>query len=260
MSSTRKFKYKSFLIKKGGNKCIMNKINLAILAMIVLITLVSGVFLVSAVPSDKDSIDKITFIHYKDGKVKVVDPKARPGTNTCYKLMGVKWAGTNPAVSYVINPTNQQGLPQSFVTSAISISAETWDSATSKELFNNKYQTDTLAQYGVQDYKNAIAFGDYPQDGVIAVTLVWYNRFTKNIVEFDMELDTDFEWGDAAVDPSKMDLQNIATHELGHSVGLSDLYNSCTPETMYGYSTEGETKKRDLNSGDIAGLRKIYGI
>ncbi len=30
-------------------------------------------------------------------------------------------------------------------------------------------------------------------------------------------------------------------------------------ETMYGYSQEGETSKRDLNAGDIAGIQKLYG-
>ena len=56
-----------------------------------------------------------------------------------------------------------------------------------------------------------------------------------------------------------MDVQNIITHEIGHSAGMNDLYStSCLQETMYGYSTEGEIKKRDLNSGDITGIRKLY--
>lgn len=57
-----------------------------------------------------------------------------------------------------------------------------------------------------------------------------------------------------------MDLQNIATHELGHGFGLADLYESnASEETMYGYSTEGEIKKRSLYSGDIAGIHDLYG-
>jgi len=57
-----------------------------------------------------------------------------------------------------------------------------------------------------------------------------------------------------------MDLQNIATHELGHGVGLGDLYiTACSEETMYGYSNYGETKKRTLNAGDIMGIQKLYG-
>lgn len=53
--------------------------------------------------------------------------------------------------------------------------------------------------------------------------------------------------------------ESIATHELGHSVGLDDLYDgSCSEQTMYGYATEGETKKRTLEAGDIAGVQELY--
>ena len=55
-----------------------------------------------------------------------------------------------------------------------------------------------------------------------------------------------------------MDFENIATHELGHAVGLGDLYNDCTEETMYGYASYGETKKRTLEAGDITGIKKLY--
>ena len=71
--------------------------------------------------------------------------------------------------------------------------------------------------------------------------------------------ENDFAWGDATLDASKMDVQNIITHEIGHSAGMNDLYSSsCLDETMYGYASEGETKKRDLNSGDIVGIKKLY--
>ena len=202
-----------------------------------------------------EPLDKITFIHYKDGTIKEVGKAV--SRETCYKLMGVKW-NTLP-VKYVINPTNS-GLPKSFVTSTISTSAETWDAATSKELFDNSYSTSYTAQYGVQDYQNAITFGDYSSNNVIAVTAVWYTRYGKQIVEFDQLYNTRFTWGDATSTPGVMDLQNIATHELGHAVGLSDLYTpTCTAVTMYGYSSYGELQKRDLAQPDITGLQKIYG-
>jgi len=207
----------------------------------------------SPIITQQGIFEKATFVHY----AKSQNPKPAKAA-TCYKLMGVKW-GTLP-VNYAINPSNPQGLEEGFVTSAISTSAEMWDAATSKELFNDAYGVDYTVQYGVQDFKDAIAFGDYPNSGVIAVTSVWYNRFTRRIVEFDMLFNTDFAWGDATVDPAKMDLQNIATHELGHSVGLSDIYSSaCSAVTMYGYSNYGETQKRSLEQPDITGLQKIYG-
>jgi hypothetical protein len=57
----------------------------------------------------------------------------------------------------------------------------------------------------------------------------------------------------------KMDFENIATHELGHSVGLGDLYtDACSEQTMYGYADNGETKKRTLEAGDIKGVQELY--
>lgn len=209
----------------------------------------------SPVIGDNWDLVRVDFVHY----AKPSSPAKVPGTDSCYKLMGVKW--TTFPVNYVINPTNLQGLTEEFVTSSISTAAETWDGVISKELFNNVYSVDYAAQYGVQNYENAIVFGDYPESNVIGVTSVWYTRVGKKIVEFDMLFNTKFAWGDSTLNPAVMDLQNIAVHELGHSVGLSDLYSStCSTVTMYGYSSNGETQKRTLEQPDVTGLQKMYGI
>jgi len=204
-------------------------------------------------------LEKIEFIHWKKGYGKPEWAKA-PKPPSCYKFLTptkVKWA-IPPAVSYVINPTNPQGLEQAFIGTAVSSSAETWDGATNQELMNDVYSYGEVT-YGVQDYENAITFGNYPTAGVIAVTTVWYNPATKKIVEFDVMFDTDWTWGDATIDLTKMDLQNIATHELGHGVGLGDIYDTvCSAVTMYGYSDYGETQKRTLEEPDIKGLLTLY--
>jgi len=218
-------------------------------------------FFVSAASEDaralqaKGDLERVDFIHYKKAAGGFGKP-ARP--DACYKLMGVKWSAL--PVAYVINPTNPSGLSEAFVISAVSASAEVWDAATSKELFNNAVSLDYNASYGVVDSKNSIVFGTYGNDNVIAVTSIWYSKRTKQIVEFDMLFNVKYVWGDATVNSSVMDLQNIATHELGHSVGLSDLYtSSCSAVTMYGYSSNGETSKRTLEQPDVAGLQKMYG-
>lgn len=207
-----------------------------------------------------DKPEKITFIHYKDGKVKAVTPNAKPQVNTCYKLLGAKWLST--PVSYVINPSNNDGLPESFVLSTIQESSAEWDSATSRVLFNPA-SIDYSANWDddAPDGSNELVFASYPQSNVIAVTVIWgyWSGKTKRIIEYDVLFNEYFAWGDASVNPALMDLQNIATHEIGHGVGLGDLYNVCTQETMYGYSTNGEISKRTLEAGDIAGIRKLYG-
>lgn len=206
----------------------------------------------SPVIGDNWDLDRVDFIHY-----------AKPsggGTSkatSCYKLMGVKWPVL--PVNYIINPSNTQGLAENFVISALTAGAEVWDNATVRELFNNAVSIDYSAQYGVQNYKNAVVFGDYSDSNVIGITSVWFTRVGKKIVEFDMLLNTKFSWGDANINPALMDLQNIATHEFGHTVGMDDIYStSCTAVTMYGYSSNGEVQKRTLEQPDITGLKSMY--
>lgn len=243
--------------------CMKKGISLFVFALLLGVILFVGVGM--SLPSDKKTVDKqykshvkeplekIQFIHYKENKAR------RPRADSCYKLLGVKWSSL--PVNYVINPTNPQGLSESFVTSTIALSAETWDAATSKELYNDAYDVDYTAQYGVQNFENAIVFGDYPDSGVIGVTSIWYTRYSKQIVEFDMLLNTDYVWGDASLNSSVMDLLNIVVHELGHSVGLGDIYTSgCSTVTMFGYSDYGEISKRTLEAPDITGLQKMYGV
>jgi len=275
----------------------MSKI-LPMLLITLLVFSATSVFLAKTQASNSD-IEKIVFIHYKKGLgkppvevLKCEEPNAldiakelyvskgvtlqtvaKLKTSKCYTFLTptkVKWK-TLP-VSYVINPINPvQQLDENQVISAIYNLAEEWDSHTSVELMNNQYTIDYSAIPGVQDYKNVIGFGNYSDPNVIAVTTVWYSRTKNQIVEFDMMLDVDWIWGDAVAQCNSnetftnstckiMDIQNIATHEFGHAIGLGDIYDSsCSEVTMYGYSDYGEVKKRTLEQPDITGLQTLYG-
>lgn len=60
--------------------------------------------------------------------------------------------------------------------------------------------------------------------------------------------------------PGYFDVQNVATHEAGHTLFLGDLYQAPAYElTMYGYTEPGEIRKQTLGTGDISGLQKLYG-
>lgn len=113
------------------------------------------------------------------------------------------------------------------------------------------------------DGQNEVYFADITNSNAIAVTIVWGifggPTFNRQLVEWDQIYDdATYDWSMSG-EAGKMDFENIATHELGHSVGMGDLYTStCSNETMYGYAAYGETKKRDLNTGDIIGVNKLY--
>lgn len=232
--------------------------------LIGVMVLVLGFSQITAAKNDKppksSDVEKIEFIHWKKDFAKPNAGKTNPST-TCYKFLTsqkVKWAAW--PVNYFINATGSN-LASTFVWDAIASSAETWDAVLlNKDLFG-AYTDDSSAKYGIRDNKNSIVFGDYPNSGVIAVTSVWYYKLTREIVEFDMEFNTDYVWGNAKENSPVMDLQNIATHEFGHAIGLGDLYNAtCSSVTMYGYSNYGETDKRDLEQPDINGLLALYEI
>jgi len=276
---------------------IMKKIGLGILISIVILSLSGVAGAGKLIPANEKAegraritppgLEKVVFVHYKKGFVKpetecgnsICEPGENinkcpqdcggdvedPDTSSCYAFLGrgVEWKDF--PVNYVIDPDNSDGLTEEFVTNAMFLGAEEWDSHTDADLFGT-YSIDYSLSWDsdAPDGENELVFGDYPQDGVIAVAIVW-GYYTgppqlRKIVEFDVLFDTDYVWGDASTNSEVMDLQNIATHEIGHGAGLADLYDTvCAEETMYGYSGNGDIEKRDLNAGDIVGIQKLYG-
>lgn len=97
----------------------------------------------------------------------------------------------------------------------------------------------------------------------IAVTYTW--RWSTGEVESDTIFNSRLPWfiataeGDGCVESqAKYDVANIAVHEFGHTYGLGHAANDRW-ETMYPYGFTGETAKRSLANGDIAGAQDIYG-
>lgn len=212
---------------------------------------------------DKGPLTKMTFIHYKKGQVKPPAVGKPNKISSCYSFLAknARWKTTE---DFQINSLNQDGMSPEFVLEAISKGAETWDNQISFDLFGNPIlNNNAVYRTDIVDGENVAVFKNYPDNRVIAVTTVW-GYFsgpprTRELIEWDMLFNESFTWGDADINSSVMDLQNIATHELGHSAGMGDLYETaCLEETMYGYSTEGEILKRDLYTGDIKGIEELY--
>ncbi len=184
--------------------------------------------------------------------------------SSCYGFLskGAKWKTLEP---YMVNPSNIHGLSSSYVMENLASDVEKWETAASYDILGPGSLTlePLEADLYSPDDRNEIYFGSIEDSNAIAITIVWgyFNGRPsyRELVEWDQVYDqVDFGWS-ATGEPDKMDFESIATHELGHSVGLDDLYNSaCSEETMYGYASEGETNKRTLEAGDIEGARKLY--
>jgi hypothetical protein len=259
-------------MKKNPKGIITGVAIIAVLFAVLLIApAVSPANKIAKIADSKNSDEvHVYYMMAKDPQATEVSALKRPGPGPvlCYSLTGHKWA-TLP-VSYVINPTNTQGLSESLVTSAIYAAAETWDAATSKELFNNNYQINYNLQTVpyVQDSVNSIVFGDFGNvTTILGMAYVYGGKGKQSsyIKEFDIILNQkDWAWGDTSGNPSVWDLQGMATHELGHVIGLYDIDNvNCSSVTMYhdvGHTTPQQSfDKRSLAPADITGLQKIYG-
>ena len=193
-------------------------------------------------------------------------------TSTCYAFLAkdAKWKSVEP---WIVNAANIDGLDSNFVLNDLIADIDKWEDAADGTVgdggsinilgngsaTNNVLVADTVSPDG----DNEVYFADISTQNVIGVTIIWgiFNGppFARELVEWDQVYDdVDFDWDNNGAE-DKMDFENVATHELGHSVGLGDLYDAgCSDETMYGETTEGDLDGRDLNTGDITGISKLY--
>lgn len=192
-------------------------------------------------------------------------------TASCYSFMasGAKWKTVEP---WVVNPANGFGISNASVFSILDKSIAKWEDATDGKIGNGGSDvigvgsatgSALVADEVSPDNSNEVYFGDL-KPGTIGVTIVWgvFGGPVKNrrLVEWDQVYNNYYNWSDAAEgDINAMDFESIATHELGHTMGLADLYNSdCSAMTMYGYGSEGEINARTLEDGDINGMNSLY--
>jgi len=149
------------------------------------------------------------------------------------------------------------------VFSAVLAALEEWEKYTPTSLYGSIAEDSTNPPPGaVLDGENTMSWGtiDGP-GGIIGVCYYWYYANSKEMVEFDIVFDVEETWSTVeATDTGAFDVQNIATHEAGHTLVLGDLHSPKDGAlTMHAYTWLGDTVKRTLGSGDILGVRAIYG-
>lgn len=223
-------------------------------------------------PVTHELVEGYAIVHYKKGQAKPGAGNGSAKVPKCYGFLasGAKWKAVE---NWEVNPNNIRGLGSSFVLNNLTADIAKWEDAADGVVGNSIFldilgsglatTSILVADSASPDGQNEVYFANVLDSSAIAVTIVWGifsgPTFNRKLVEWDQIYDdVDYDWS-ATGATGKMDFENIATHELGHSVGLADLYNSvCGEETMYGYAQTGETQKRSLNTGDILGVSTLY--
>jgi hypothetical protein len=168
---------------------------------------------------------------------------------------GVKWPGTHPIIDYLVNENTADCTGEK---DAVTAAANEWSNVTS---FTFRYAGPTSALGASYNGMNEVAWGS--TGGSLATTYYWYDDMSKSMLEADIVFNDAYAWGIGA-SSSFFDIQNIATHELGHWLSLRDLYGDIgdgvndTGKTMYGYASQNEVIKRTLHEDDIAGIQWVY--
>jgi hypothetical protein len=197
----------------------------------------------------------------------------------CYNLFttgtGSIWHWTNPSVTYYVNEYGSRFFSSPHNTEAIAIGRAftAWQNVSPASIAFNAggFDNATVANDG----KNLLYWrNDNNVDSLVVASLTtWGNSYSGVLTNVDIWFnDRYYEWTDGTLvfDSNIMDIQSIATHEIGHLLGLFES-DPCTDNaptmmtkglwTTY-YKSEAESPNlgiRSLAQGDIDGLNYLYG-
>jgi hypothetical protein len=196
---------------------------------------------------------------------------------------GWRWTN-NPGIQlYLRNDANlkNEGLTASQASSAILAATATWEGATSQNLFASSITSSSTVSADKLDGKNVHAWKSV-SGGALGYSRTYYypsvyvtgaNR--KNYwkaAESDVIYNTAYKWttnaGAAYLNPNPnaplstniLDLQTVALHELGHTIGLGDTYlNSVYKYDLSQIMGFYDGPQRTLGAGDKNGVKALYG-
>jgi uncharacterized protein (TIGR03382 family) len=178
----------------------------------------------------------------------------------------VRWS---THVEFVIDEQLAAQLGESRTDAALKAAVATIGAATADVTVSVRVGTNKGVGYrsGASDNQNDILLlEDWPYDpSALAATVVTLNTRTKEIVDADIVFNParHFRVVDALSEAERAsleadDVQNTATHELGHAMGL--MHNTTDSKVvMYPSAAPLEISKRILADDDRAGLAALYG-
>jgi hypothetical protein len=163
------------------------------------------------------------------------------------------------------------------VQEAIQKSFDAWEQIPGVDIRFTEDSPETVGATGY-DHKNDIVFVDRgwrslnfaPPPGALAVTICTYRTSDSANEDCDINFNGEyFKWGviNSANEENSdvVDIQNIATHEIGHFIGLDhsseDIFEPNQKfflATMFFASGPGEIFRRELKDDDILAARNLY--
>jgi hypothetical protein len=139
-------------------------------------------------------------------------------------LVDLRWFSASFPVAYHVN--NRQPLDFSLQAAidGLGDAFQTWQDIESANITFEFAGTTDSEPFEFFDERSTIGFSDDPElegTGILGATLQVINIFTGEIVEADIFFSNFFVWSvNPAGQPNTFDFVSVATHEIGHFIGL----------------------------------------
>jgi len=236
-----------------------------------------GIYSLGTIQSNGVILEGIMSLHHRPGHTGGPGGGGGPIDDTdssaCYSYSFGKPLQWRDLETYIVDPSNRNLLDEDEVVATLNAGITEWESHAGVDILGFGGESSGLeADFDSTDGKNEIYFADIrnqdgsPNNNILGLTITWAvvngPPFAKGIVEMDQVYDDkDFEWStdDNGV-LGKFDFGHVATHEMGHGIGMghTSFDDQCKLETMYPTAATADTEGRTLHDGDIAGIQKLY--
>jgi hypothetical protein len=168
------------------------------------------------------------------------------------------------SISIVINATGSADVTDGSHVTALQNALRAWNQApgSSAKLVENATSAQRARTDWASDDIHLLYFDETgssgyfpPGSGIVALTPVW---FTSGGVITDADIlfnGSDYQFTTSKV-PARFDVQDVATHELGHLLGLD--HSGWAGATMYPYVDPSVILHRSLSLDEVCGMRALY--
>jgi hypothetical protein len=176
------------------------------------------------------------------------------GSVQAYVLEGFDWLylGSSPTVELKINPNcADPSAPNDL--QAIQNCFTTWTNCPAN--FNFAYSGPCTNTNYIANNINEMCWNPGSSGGALATTYMWYQG--SNMTESDCVFWDSWTWSTSSPSFTQFDVESVALHELGHTVGLG--HSQFSQAVMWPTISNGEVQ-RVLDQDDLNGIIAIYGI
>ncbi|MGE0708014.1 MAG: matrixin family metalloprotease [Planctomycetota bacterium] len=172
----------------------------------------------------------------------------------------------NSTVTFAINATGHPTITDDSEVAAVRLGFEAWKKIPSSRVdfiedtsaasrARTDWRSDDLHTV-LWDMDNESGFFG-AGSGLVAITPVDFNPTTGQIIDADILFNGSKAFSTSG-EGGKFDVQNIATHEVGHFIGLD--HSAVVGATMNPFANTADTRLRSLEPDDVAAAASIYPI